>query len=399
MDLLLFGSEVLHVSELRIGLMVTCLAVGIGAGSMLAGRLSGDKVELGLVPLGSILMAVFSGCSMPREDRTTGRWPCSRCWELSSGLFIVPLNAYLQQRAEAREKGRLIATNNFYNTVGLLLASATLWLMHDRLHVSPDKLILIFGLATVGATAYIVTVVPDFLIRFVLWMATHTIFRIRIVGQENVPFRGPALLVANHMSHVDGLLIGASVQRFIRFMVWRPFFEMKALGWLFRLTNAIPVGTRSPREALEAVRRARQELAAGEVVCIFAEGAISRTGNLLPIKSGLHTIVAGTHVPIIPVHLDRLWGSIFSFERGKFFWKVAETHSISGYSFFRRPLASTATAQEVRQAFWNWAATRLKHASRAAICYRRASFVPRGRTGRNSPWRIRPDARRLTAER
>jgi acyl-[acyl-carrier-protein]-phospholipid O-acyltransferase/long-chain-fatty-acid--[acyl-carrier-protein] ligase len=350
MDLLLFGSEVLHAGDLRIGLMVTCLAVGIGVGSMLAGRLSGDKVELGLVPLGSILMAVFS--VLLYAARGSYAWSVAMLALLgaSSGLFIVPLNAYLQQRAEPREKGRLIATNNFYNTVGLLLASAVLWLFHDRLHVSPDKLILIFGLATVGATAYIVTVVPDFLIRFVLWMATHTIFRIRIVGQENVPFRGPALLVANHISHVDGFLIGASVQRFIRFLVWRPFYEMKLLGWLFRLTGAIPVGTRSPREAIETIRRARRELANGEVVCIFAEGAISRTGNLLPFKSGLEKIAAGSNAPIVPVHLDRLWGSIFSFEGGKFFWKWPKRIPYPVTVSFGRPLPSTATAQQVRQA-------------------------------------------------
>jgi len=350
MDLLLFGSEVLRVSDMRIGLMVTCLGVGIGIGSMLAGRLSGDKVELGLVPLGSVLMAVFS--VLLYAARGSYNWSAAMLALLgaSSGLFIVPLNAYLQQRAGAKEKGRLIATNNFYNTIGLLLASAVLWVMHDRLHVSPDKLILIFGLATVAATAYIVSVVPDFLVRFVLWMATHTVFRIRIAGQQNVPFDGPALLVANHMSHVDGLLIGASVERFVRFMVWRPFYEMKALRWFFRLTNAIPVGTHSPREVLEAVRRARQELAAGEVVCIFAEGAISRTGNLLPFKSGLEAIVKGTAVPIVPVHLDRLWGSIFSFERGRFFWKWPKRIPYPVTVSFGRPLAATATAQEVRQA-------------------------------------------------
>jgi acyl-[acyl-carrier-protein]-phospholipid O-acyltransferase / long-chain-fatty-acid--[acyl-carrier-protein] ligase len=350
MDLLLFGSEVLRVSELRVGLMVTCLAVGIGVGSMLAGRLSGDKVELGLVPLGSILMAVFS--VLLYAARGSYGWAVAMLALLgaSSGLFIVPLNAYLQQRAEAHEKGRLIATNNFYNTVGLLLASGTLLLFHDWLHVSADKLILYFGLATVAATAYIVTVVPDFLIRFVLWMATHTVFRIRIAGQENVPFRGPALLVANHMSHVDGFLIGASIQRFVRFMVWRPFFEIKMLRWFFRLTNSIPAGARTPREALEAIRRARQELANGEVVCIFAEGAISRTGNLLPFKRGMEKIAARAGVPIIPVHLDRLWGSIFSFERGKFFWKWPRRIPYPVTVSFGRPLPSTATAHEVRQA-------------------------------------------------
>jgi len=138
MDLLLFGSEVLHAGDVRIGLLVTCLAVGIGVGSMLAGRLSGNKVELGLVPLGSILMAVFS--VLLYSARGSYNWSAAMLGLLgaSSGLFIVPLNAYLQQRSEAREKGRLIATNNFYNTVGLLIASATLWLMHDKLHVSHE---------------------------------------------------------------------------------------------------------------------------------------------------------------------------------------------------------------------------------------------------------------------
>jgi len=352
LDLLLFAHEVLHVDDLRTGLMVTCLAVGIGAGSMLAGKLSGDRVELGLVPLGSVLMAVFS--VLLYAARGSYGWSVGMLalLGLSSGLFIVPLNAFLQQRAQAHEKGRLIATNNFHNTIGMLLASGVLWMMHDRLHVGSDKLILIFGLATVGATAYIVSVVPDFLIRFVLWMATHSLFRIRVVGQENVPLRGAALLVANHTSHVDGLLIGASVQRVIRFMVWRPIFERKGLRWFFRLVNAIPVGTRSPREAVEAIRRAKQELTSGEMVCIFAEGSITRTGNLLPFKSGLERIVAGTDVPIIPVHLDRLWGSIFSFERGKFFWKLP------------------------------------KRENRAGTHCRRDSCGRRARTGGNSPWRI-----------
>jgi len=350
LDLLLFANEVLHVDEFRTGLLLTSLAVGIGVGSMLAGRLSGDKVELGLVPLGSILMALFSVLLSFAGGSYGWSIAMLAMLGLSSGLFIVPLNAFLQQRAEAHEKGRLIATNNFHNTIGMLLASGMLWLMHDRLHVGADKLILIFGLATVASTAYIVSVVPDFLIRFVLWMATHSLFRIRVIGQQNVPLRGPALLVANHTSYVDGLLIGASIQRAVRFMVWRPIYEMKALRWFFRLMNAIPVGTRGPREAVEAIKRAREELAAGELVCIFAEGAITRTGNLLPFKSGLERIAAGADIPIIPVHLDRLWGSIFSFERGKFFWKWPKHIPYPVTVTFGEPLPSTATAQQVRQA-------------------------------------------------
>ena len=350
LDLLLFGTEVLRTDDLHIGLMITALAIGIGAGSLLAGRLSGDKVELGLVPLGSIFMALNCVALFVLRFSYTGSVAALSLLGLASGLFIVPLNAYLQQKSEAGEKGRMMATNNFFNTIGLLFASGTLWIMHDLLHVSPDKLILIFGIGTLVATAYIVTLVPDFLIRFILWITTHTFFRIRIVNQHNVPLRGPALLVANHMSHVDGFLIGACLQRFIRFMVWRPFYEMPALHWFFRLTNAIPVGTGDRRDLVESIRRARKELQDGHVVCIFAEGAISRTGNMLPFKHGLERIVDGLDVPVIPVHLDRLWGSIFSFEGGRFFRKWPKRVPYPVTVSFGHPLPASSRAQQVRQA-------------------------------------------------
>ncbi len=349
MDLLLFGQEVLHIDEQRSGVMLACLAMGIGLGSMLAGRLSGDKVELGLVPLGSIMMG-FSCMALFLAKSSFG-WSIAALalLGLSSGLFIVPLNAFLQQRGGDAEKGRLIATNNFYNTVGLLLASGTLWGLHDKLHISPDKLVLAFGFVTLLVTVYIVTVVPDFLVRFILWMATHTFFKVRIVGQANVPFRGPALLVSNHMSYVDGFLIGACVQRFIRFMVWKPIYEMPSLNWFFRLTNTIPVGTTSRRDIVESIRSARQDLQNGHVVCIFAEGAITHTGNLLPFKRGMEKIVQGLDVPVIPVHLGGVWGSIFSFERGKFFWKWPRRIPYPVTVSFGQPMREPS-AHEVRQA-------------------------------------------------
>ena len=349
MDLLLFGSEVLKVSDLRVGLMITSLAVGIGAGSMLAGKLSGDKIELGLVPLGSVLMGLLSFALYASRGSYGWSVAALSLLGIASGLFIVPLNAHLQQRSDDREKGRIIATNNFYNTVGLLLAAGALWLLHDWLHVSAAKIILLAGVATLAVTVYIVSVVPDFLIRFLAWMLTHTFFRIRIVGGQNVPFRGPALLVANHMSHVDGFLVGACLQRFVRFMVWRPYYEMKSMHWFFRLTNSIPVGGGGPRDLAASMRMARQELAAGHVVCIFAEGAISRTGNMLPFKRGFERIVQGLDVPVIPVHLDRLWGSIFSFEGGRFFWKWPRRMPYPVTVSFGRPMPASSTAAEVRQ--------------------------------------------------
>ncbi len=161
-------------------------------------------------------------------------------------------------------------------------------------------------------------------IRFILWLLTHTIYRIRVIAPEQVPSHGPALLVCNHMSHVDGLIVGASVKRFTRFLVYQPYFKMPLLNVALRLMKAIPAGGGTPEQARDAIQQAREALASGDVVCIFAEGGISRTGNLMPFKRGLEHIVEGLDVPVIPVFLDRLWGSVFSFKQGRFFWKVPE---------------------------------------------------------------------------
>jgi acyl-[acyl-carrier-protein]-phospholipid O-acyltransferase/long-chain-fatty-acid--[acyl-carrier-protein] ligase len=344
-----FGDEVLHASDLRIGLLWTFVAIGLGAGNLLAGKLSGDKVELGLVPLGSLLIGLFA-MGLAAAGGSYG-FAVAMLVPLAgaSGLFAVPLYAFVQQRTGAQEKGRIIATSNFYQTLAMMIAAGAVWGFHDLLGVSSAAVLAGLGVLTLAVTAYILTVVPDYFLRFCAWMLTHSLFRIRVRGERHVPFHGPVLLVSNHMSHVDGFLISACVQRFIRFLVWRPYYDAPGLGWLFRLAQAIPVGS-GGRQAIESIRAARRALAAGDVVCIFAEGAISRTGNMLPFKRGLEKIVAGMDVPVIPVHLDRLWGSIFSFERGRFFWKWPKRVPFPVTVSFGAPLESAkATAGEVRQ--------------------------------------------------
>jgi acyl-[acyl-carrier-protein]-phospholipid O-acyltransferase / long-chain-fatty-acid--[acyl-carrier-protein] ligase len=194
----------------------------------------------------------------------------------------------------------------------------------------------------------VLSVVPEFMVRFSLWLLTHTVYRIRIVGQENVPFRGPALLVCNHLSHVDGLLVGACVQRFVRFLVYKPYYEHWAFHPLMKLMKAIPIA--GGRDALASLELAKHELQNGHVVCIFAEGSISRTGNMLPFKRGFERIVDGLDVPIVPVYLDRVWGSIFSFKGGRFFWKWPIRVPYPVTVAFGQPLPSTTTAAEVRLA-------------------------------------------------
>src|SRR5206468_1647450 len=201
--------------------------------------------------------------------------------------------------------------------------------------------------------------VPEFLVRFSLWLLTHTIYRIRIVGQENVPFRGPALLICNHVSLVDGLLVGSCVQRFIRFLVYKPYYEHRAFNWLLKMMKAIPIA--GGRESLASLERARQALADGHVVCIFAEGAVSRTGNLLPFKRGFERIVAGLDVPVVPVYLDRVWGSVFSFKRGKFLWKLPERLPYPVTVAFGAPLRSTVTAPEAHLALMELGSMAMAH--------------------------------------
>jgi acyl-[acyl-carrier-protein]-phospholipid O-acyltransferase / long-chain-fatty-acid--[acyl-carrier-protein] ligase len=356
LDLILFGSETLHADDLHVGLLVTFLAIGIGAGSLLAGKLSGDKIELGIVPLGAIFMGLSSVALYAARGSYAASAVALAFLGCSGGLYIVPLNAFLQQRAGGGEKGRAIATNNFYNTIGLLLAAGLLWLLHDYLRLGPDRIILIFGFVTLAVAVYICVAVNDFLIRFVLWMLTHTVYRIRIEGAANVPRRGPALLVSNHVSYIDGLLIGACLPRFVRFMVLKQIYDLPALNWFFRKIKAIPVDQTHRRGMVEALRAARLQLAEGRVVCIFAEGTITRTGNLGPFRRGLERIVDGMNVPVIPVHLDRVWGSVFSFAGGKFFWKLPKRVPYPVTVSFGPPLgaagglAAGAQAHEVRSA-------------------------------------------------
>jgi len=318
--MVLFGRDVLRLEDAWIGPLTAAAAVGIGAGSLAAGRLSGDKVELGLAPLGAFGMGLSAlGLSFCTRSAIAAATMLTLVG-FFGGLFAVPLNALLQQRGSSETKGRLMATNNFANMLAVAFASGALWLCRSALDLSPVRIIVIFSILTLISSAYVLAIVPEFFVRFSLWLLTHTIYRIRIIGEQNVPIRGPALLVCNHLSHVDGFLVGSCVQRFIRFLIYRPFYEYWAFRPLLRMMKAIPISAGKRQEMLESLDRARQELVDGHVVCIFAEGSVSRTGNLLPFKRGFERIVAGLDVPVIPVYLDRVWGSIFSFNGGRFFW-------------------------------------------------------------------------------
>src|SRR5262245_1615514 len=392
-NILSFGKELLALDEFHIGLLGTYLAIGIGLGSLAAGRLSGDHIELGLVPLGSILMGLcltLVAWSAPSYPHVAGSFALLG---FSAGLFAVPLNALLQQRSGKEEKGQLIATNNFLNTVGIALAAGLHWLMQSPLHLAPDTIVLLIGLFTIAGTVVILYLIPDYFVRSILWLLTHSIYRIKVVGSEYMPARGPALLVSNHVSFVDAFMIGASMPHLVRFILHRDYYDLKGLNWFFRMMHAIPVSATNRRDIVQSIKHARNELDKGHVVCIFAEGAICRTGHLLPFKRGFEKIVEDKNVPIIPVHLDQLWGSIFSFKGGQFFWKWPKQIFYPVTVSFGAPLPPSASAFQVRNAVleleseameYRKSANELLHTKFVEIAKRRwRSFCMADTTGAN----------------
>ncbi|HEV2689056.1 MAG TPA: AMP-binding protein, partial [Bryobacteraceae bacterium] len=270
---------------------------------------------------------------------------------LSGGIFIIPLQAFLQSRAGEHSKGRVIATSNVLTFTGVVLGAGLFSLLSGPAHLRPNQVLLVMALISFGATAYILTVLPDFVIRLSLFLLTHTFYRVQVRGIDNLRRNGPALLVCNHISYVDPFLIGACTQRFIRFLMYRRFYETTGIHWLAKLMGAIPIAKNDPpRKIVDSLREAQAALKNGDLVCIFAEGAISRTGNLLRFRHGFERITRGMDVPIIPIHLDRVWGSIFSYERGKFFFKWPRRIPYPVTISIGPALKGDSTAFQVRQA-------------------------------------------------
>jgi len=222
--------------------------------------------------------------------------------------------------------------------------------MRSFIQISPAGIFVILGLSSFIVITYICKLLPDFLIRFLVWLLTHTFYKIRIIGRVNVPKEGGALLVCNHVSYVDGFIVTACIQRFIRMMVAREFYNMKLINLLFRAMKVIPISPKDgPKKMAESLSKASEYLRQGELVCIFAEGGITRTGNLLPFGKGMERVMKSVDVPIIPVHLGHVWGSIFSFEGGKFLRKVPRYIPYPVTVSFGKPMKSNSKTFQVRQ--------------------------------------------------
>jgi acyl-[acyl-carrier-protein]-phospholipid O-acyltransferase/long-chain-fatty-acid--[acyl-carrier-protein] ligase len=350
-DLLVYGKTLMQASDTAISLLMAILALGIGVGAGVAGKISGEKVELGLVPVGAVGIGAFAFDLMFASHSMTRVGADLFFVGFFSGFFIVPLAAMVQMRSDKNSKGTIIATSNVISFIGITAASGVMWLLSNVFHLDPAKVLGLVAVATVAGTVYVLWLIPVAFVRMVFWFMTHTVYRIKTVGRQNFPLKGPALLVCNHVSYIDPFLISTSVPRAVRFFMWRKIYDWKPLTWFFKLMKMIPISPADgPRRFAASMEEARQALKEGHIVCIFAEGAITRIAQTLGFKKGMEYIIRDLDVPVIPVHLDRVWGSIFSFHQGEFIWKIPRKLPYPVTVSFGKPLPSTAKVAEVRQA-------------------------------------------------
>jgi 1-acyl-sn-glycerol-3-phosphate acyltransferase len=229
------------------------------------------------------------------------------------GFYSVPLYAMIQQRAERSHMSRIIAANNILNAL-FMVAASVIAITALNAGLTIPQLFVLLAILNALVAAYIYTLLPEFLMRFLAWILINTLYRIRAVGVNNIPDRGPAVLVCNHISFVDALVVGGSIRRPVRFVMHYRIFEIPLLNFLFRTAKAIPIaGAKENSEVLDrAFDQIDAELEAGNIVCIFPEGAITNDGEIHEFRNGVERIVQRRPVPVIPVALSGLWGSWFS---------------------------------------------------------------------------------------
>ena len=326
----LYTRETLGGDNTVYALVLALFSIGSGLGALACEKLSGKRVEIGLVPLGAFGITAFGvdlyfarhgvapahGLDWLAFLHGAGNWRIALDLTLIgafAGLYVVPLFAFVQSRAPREKLSRIIAGTNIMNAV-LIVTAAGFGLGLAALGVSAAGIFFAAALLNVLVAAYIFTLVPEFILRFVTWLLTRTLYRVRADGLHHVPEEGAALLVCNHVSYVDALLLMASLRRPARFVMYYRIFDIPLLRFLFRTAKAIPIAGHKEdpallRQAFDAIDAA---LADGELVCLFPEGALTRDGTIAAFRPGMEAILARRAVPVVPMALRGLWGSMWS---------------------------------------------------------------------------------------
>jgi len=320
--------------------LMSIFSVGIGIGSGLCEKLSGRQIEIGLVPFGSLGLCLFG---IDLWFAVPGGWQGElrgaaafladpRSWRVMfdlaligifGGFYCVPLYALMQSRTEPEFCSRVIAANNIMNALFMVLATAFAAVMLGPAGLTIPQFFLVMALLNIAVAIYIYSLVPEFLMRFLIWLLISTIYRVRAKGLEHVPEEGPAVVVCNHVSYVDALIIGGTCRRPIRFVMDHQIFKIPLLNFVFRTAGAIPIAPqREKPETYEAAfRKVAAYLKDGEVVGIFPEGKLTRDGEINPFRPGINRILKESPVPVVPMALGNLWGSLFTWSGGRAFLK------------------------------------------------------------------------------
>ncbi|HWH82294.1 MAG TPA: MFS transporter [Burkholderiaceae bacterium] len=325
-----FAKDVLHGDEHVASLLLVVFSVGIGTGSLLCEMLSKRHVEIGLVPMGAIGMSVFAidlyfaaRALAPAEALAVGAFVAQPAhWRvmadlallsLFAGLYSVPMYALIQLRSQPSHRARIIAANNILNALFMIVSAVGVGALLAAKFTIP-QVFLIVGLLNALVAFYIFMLVPEYLLRFVAFVVTRLVYRFKVRGDEHIPTEGAAILVCNHVAFVDPVLLMAASPRPIRFIMDHKIFAMPVLGAFFRLAKAIPIAPQreNPAAYEQAFAKAREVLAAGDLLCIFPEGAITRDGALGEFKGGVMKLLESNPVPVVPLALQNLWGSFFS---------------------------------------------------------------------------------------
>jgi len=363
-----YTKDVLGGTEGIATLFLALFSVGIGVGSMWCERLSRERLELGLVPIGSFGMSVFTaglwlvGTPWTVEEpmgviafaQQPLGWVIAGCLvglAISGGFLIVPLYTLIQQRARPGVRARIIAGNNVINAFFMVLGSLALVALQTA-GLDPVAIFGVLTVVNVVVAVYIYTVVPEFLLRFVAWMLSVVAYRVEVHGHEHIPVDGPAVLVCNHVSFIDWFIVAASVKRPARFVMYRGFFEMPVIRFLFQQAKCIPIASRREgEEALEeSFRRISEELRDEQVVCIFPEGRITDNGEMYAFRRGVERILATDPVPVVPMALNGLWGSFFSRRGGSAMTKPFRRGLWSRVALtIGEPMPPTSTAAELEE--------------------------------------------------
>ena len=334
-----YAKEWLYGDETVVTLILTVFSVGIALGSMLCEKLSGRKVEIGLVPFGSFGLTVFglllwwhSG-HMPHNIQASD-WldvlGFSQAWwvlfdilglGVFGGFYIVPLYALIQSRTAENERARVIAANNILNALFMVVSAIVTILLLSVAKLTIPELFLVVSLLNIAVNTYIFKIVPEFSMRFMIWLLRHSMSRVQHKNLDAIPDEGAALLVCNHVSFVDALLIGGAVRRPIRFVMYYKIYNLPVLNFIFRTAGTIPIAGRGEDEAIyeRAFKKIAEYLKDGELVCIFPEGKLTTDGQINEFKAGVTRILEQTPVPVIPMALQGLWGSFFSRDPNKGF--------------------------------------------------------------------------------